>query len=82
MLGQQHSTLHPTAGLPLKLSRVGPGQSLDERPDDAGSSVGGPVRGTFSFGLFKKKSQCPRAVIGDIALCRVQTLGWDIKCMS
>ena len=28
-------TMHPTAGLLLKLSRVGPGQSLDGRPDAA-----------------------------------------------
>ena len=48
---QQHTTLHPTAGLLLKLSRVGPGQSLDGRPDAAGSGVGGPVGGTLSSGL-------------------------------
>ena len=33
------------------LSRVGPGQSLDGRPDSAGSGVGGPVGGTLSSGL-------------------------------
>jgi hypothetical protein len=31
--------LHPTAGFPLKLSRVGPGWSLDGRPDAAGFSM-------------------------------------------
>ena len=67
---QQHTTLHTTAGLLLKLSRVGPGQSLDGRPDAAGSDVGGPVGGTLSSDL-KKISQCLRAVIGDTALCRV-----------
>ena len=50
---QQHTTLHTTAGLLLKLSRVGPGQSLDGRPDAAGSGVGGPVGGTLSSGLKK-----------------------------
>ena len=35
----------------LKLSRVGPGQSLDGRPDDAESGVGGPVGGTLSSGI-------------------------------
>jgi hypothetical protein len=35
----------------LKLSRVGPGQSLDGRPDAAGRGVGGPVGGTLSIGL-------------------------------
>ena len=49
--GQQHTTLYPTAGLLLKLSRVGPGQSLDGRPDAAGRCVGGPVGGTLSSGL-------------------------------
>ena len=48
---QQHTTLLTTAGLLLKLSRVGPGQSLDGRPEDAGSAVGGPVGGTLSSGL-------------------------------
>ena len=48
---QQHTTLHTTTGLLLKLSRVGPGQSLDGRPDAAGSGVGGPVGGTLSSGL-------------------------------
>ena len=50
---QQHITLHTTAGLLLQLSRVGPGQSLDGRPDAAGSGVGGPVGGTLSSGLKK-----------------------------
>jgi hypothetical protein len=40
-----------TAGLLLKLSRVGPGQSLDETPDAAGSGVGGPVGCSLSSGL-------------------------------
>ena len=35
----------------LKLSRVGPGPSLDGRPDAAGMVVGGPVGGTLSSGL-------------------------------
>ena len=48
----QHTTLqHTTADLLLKLSRVGPGQSLDGRTDAAGSGVGGPVGGTLSSGL-------------------------------
>ena len=50
-LCQQHTTLHTTAGLLLKLSRVGSGQFLDGRPDAAGSGVGGPVGGTLSSGL-------------------------------
>ena len=51
---QQHTTLHTTAGLLLKLSRVGPGQFLDGRPDAAaGSGVGGPVGSTLSSGLKK-----------------------------
>ena len=37
---QPHTTLHTTAGLLLKLSRVDPGQSLDGRLDSAGSGVG------------------------------------------
>ena len=45
---QQQTTLHPTAGLFLKLSRVGPGRSLDGRPDAAGSGVGGLVGDTLS----------------------------------
>jgi hypothetical protein len=49
----QHTTLHPTTGLLLKVSGVGPGQSLDGRLDTAGSGVGGPVGGTFSSGLKK-----------------------------
>ena len=43
----------PTAGLPLKISRVGPGLSLDGRPDAAGRGVGGPVGGTLDSGLKK-----------------------------
>ena len=83
-LSQQHTILHTAAGLLLKLSRVGPGQSLDGRPDAAGSGVGGPVGGTLSSGL-KKISQCHRAVIGpviDTALCRVLSFGWDDKRVS
>ena len=71
---------HVTAGLLLKLSRVGTGQFMDGRPDAAGSGVGGPVGGTLSSDL--KKSQCPRAVIGDTAMCRVQSFGWDVKQVS
>ena len=51
MYSQQHTTLHTTVGLLLKLSRVGPGQFLDGRPDATGSGVGGPVGGTLSSGL-------------------------------
>ena len=47
----KHTTLRTTAGLLLKLSRVGSGQSSDGRPDAAGSGVGGPVGGTLSTGL-------------------------------
>ena len=44
---QQYTTLHTTTGLHLKLSRVGPGQSLDERPDAAGNCVhSGPKNDT------------------------------------
>ena len=49
---------HP-AGLLLKLSRVGPGQFLDGRPDAAGSGVEGAC--TLSSGLKKYPT----------ALCRV-----------
>ena len=52
-ISQQHTTLHTTAGLLLKLRRVGPGQFLDGRPDAAGSGVGGPVEGSLSSGLEK-----------------------------
>ena len=75
---QQHTTLHTTAGLLLKLSRVGSVQSGDERPDAAGSGVGGAVGGTLSSGLKKY----PRAVIGDTALCRVLSSRWDVKRVS
>ena len=44
---EAYTTLHTTAGLLLKLSRVGPGQFLDGSPDAAGSGVGGPVGGTL-----------------------------------
>jgi hypothetical protein len=53
---KQHTTLHITAGLLLKLSRVGLGQFLDGRPDVAGSGVGGPSR-RHSFLWSKKISQ-------------------------
>ena len=51
VIGQQQTTLHTTAGLLLKLSRVGTGQFREGRPDAAGSGVGGPVGGTLSSGL-------------------------------
>ena len=35
LVSQQHTTLHPTAGLALMLRRVSPGQSLDGKPDAA-----------------------------------------------
>ena len=54
------------------------GQSLDGRPDTSGSGVVGPVGGTLSSGLKKY----PNAVIGDIALCRVLSFGWDIQRVS
>ena len=57
---QQHTTLHITAGLLLKLSRVGLGQFLDGRPDAAGSGVGWPVGGTLSSGLKKKNIPMPQ----------------------
>ena len=60
---------------------VGPGWSLDGRPDSAGSGVGGPIGGTLASGL-KKISQYPRALIGDIALCRVLSFGWDVQRVS
>jgi hypothetical protein len=72
-----YTTLHPTAGWLLKLSRVGPGRSLDGRPDVAGSGVGGLAGGTLSPGL-KKKIPMPQ----DTAVCRVQSFGWDVKRVS
>ena len=72
------TTIHPTAGLSLKLSRAGPGQSLDGRPDAAGSGGEGSVGGILSSGL-KQISQCPRAVIGDIAPYSVLSIRWDVK---
>ena len=57
-----YTTLHPSAGFTLKLSRVDPGRSMDGRPDAAGSCVAGPGN-----------------VIGNIALCRVLSFGWDVK---
>ena len=53
---QQRTTLQPTAGLLLKLSKVDNGWSLDGRPDAAGSGVGGPEGGTLSSGLKKYHS--------------------------
>ena len=61
---QQHTTLHTTAGVLLKLSRGGPGQFLDWRPDAAGGGVGGPEGGTLLSGL-KKDPNSP-AVIGTL----------------
>ena len=81
LLRLQHTTLHTTAGLLLKLSRVGTGQFLYGRPDAAGSGVGGPLGGTLSSRL-KNISQCPMAVIGDTTLCRVPSFGWDVKRVS
>ena len=65
--GQQQTILHPTAGLPLKLSRVGPGWSMDGRPDVAGSGFGGLVGGTLSSSL-KKTFQYPKPLI-DFPVC-------------
>jgi hypothetical protein len=82
LLGQQHTTLHttthPTAGLPLKLSRVGPCWSLDGRPEAARSGVGRPIGCILSSDL-NKISQCLRAVIEDIALCRVVSSGGTLN---
>lgn len=78
---QQHTTLHPTAGLPLKLSRVGCGQSLDGSPDVTGS----PVGGTILFNQKKYISKYLCAVIGDIALCWVLYFTWaimQVPCLS
>ena len=47
--------------------------------DAAGSGVGGAVGGTFSSGL---KKIYPRAVIRDLALCRVLSFGLDVKWVS
>ena len=69
---QQHTTLHTAAGLLLKLSRVGPVQFLDGRPDAAGSGVGGPVGGTLSSGL--KNIPMPK--------CRVPSFEWYVKRVS
>lgn len=49
---QQHSTLHPTASLPLKLSRVYPGWSLDGTPDVAGCGEIKSAEKTISRGDF------------------------------
>jgi hypothetical protein len=76
-----HFQQHTTAGMLLKLSRGGLGQSLDGRPDAPRSGVGGPVGGTRSSDL-KRKSQCPREVIADTALCRVLSFRWDVKQVS
>jgi hypothetical protein len=57
------TTLHTTAG--LLLSRAGPGQFLDGRPDTAGSGVGGPVGGTLSSGL-KKYPNTPGQWLGTL----------------
>jgi hypothetical protein len=79
---QQLTTLHPTAGLPLKLSSVGPGQFLGGRPDAAESGVGGPGECIFSSSLKKQYPNAPGPVIGDIDLFRVPSFGWDIKWVS
>ena len=63
----------------MKLSRVGPGLSLDWRPDAAESGVVGPVGGTLPSGL--RRPQCPRAVNGDIAQDRGPSFGCDVKQM-
>ena len=62
---KQDTTLHITAGLLLKLSRVGPGQSLDGRPDAAGSGVGGPLGGTLSSGLKNILLPCVGCCLSD-----------------
>jgi hypothetical protein len=64
-IDQQHTTLHPTAGLLLSY---------------AGLVLVCPWMGDQI--LLKNISQCPRAVIGDIALCRVLSLGLDAKQVS
>jgi hypothetical protein len=82
---QQLTTLHPTAGWLLKLSRVSSGQSLGGRPDATGSDVGGPVGGTLSSHqqkIYNIISQFPGDVIGDITLCRVLSFRWDVKRVS
>jgi hypothetical protein len=76
---QQHTNLHTTAGLFLKLSRVGPGQFLDGIPYAAGSGVVGPVGGTLSSGL-KTYPNSPGECLG--TLCRVLSFGWDVKWVS
>jgi hypothetical protein len=62
------TTLHPTAGLLLKLCKIGPGWSLDGRPNAAGSGVGELEEGILFCGQKKIKnkkkiSQSPRALI-------------------
>ena len=66
----EYPSQHTTAGLLLKLSKVGPGQFLDGRPDSAGSGVGGPVGGTLSSGQ-KNIIPMPQGSDWDTALCRV-----------
>ena len=63
---QAHTTLRPTAGLPLKLSRVG----LDGRPEAAGCGVGEPIGGTLASGLSRSQGS-----EGDVSLCRVPSFG-------
>ena len=53
---KRHTNSHPTACLLLKLSRVGPGLSLDGRTDAAERGVGGPVGGKD---LKNKQSNAP-----------------------
>jgi hypothetical protein len=80
--GTRFSTTGPLSYSPMisenKLSRIGPGQSLDGRPDAAGSGVGGPVGGTLSSGL--KNIPMPQG--SDTGLCRMPFFGWDIKRVS
>uniref|UniRef100_A0A8C8H8V5 Rho/rac guanine nucleotide exchange factor (GEF) 18b n=1 Tax=Oncorhynchus tshawytscha TaxID=74940 RepID=A0A8C8H8V5_ONCTS len=64
---QQHTTLHPSAGLPLKLSRIGPGRSLGGRPNAAGSGDGGPVGGV----LFSGPENIPTPQGSDWGHCHV-----------
>jgi hypothetical protein len=71
---------HPTSHY-WHSSKAKQGWSLDGSPDATGSGVGGPVGGPLSSGL-KKISQIPRAVIGDIALCRVLCFRSDVKQVS
>ena len=48
---RQHVWIEVVGFFLTRNMHVGPGQSLDGRPDVAGSGVGGPVGGTLSSGL-------------------------------